>query len=152
MATSTPADPVQRMKDAATNAGGFGTVLDDLPQEVQDWDLFCMDPVETEDQSESQTTNAKNYTEQHDYVVYLATIRQDRLNANTKSNPSLTPRQHLNDQRDSYLEQLAADAEANGETGRYEKVRRTRLIKTIGTDEAFVDAITIRVTRSAQYQ
>ena len=140
----TPLAPTDRLAGAAEDTGSFGTVLKDLPQEVKRWPLFCIDPTEDEDESTALTTSSDTYREEIDYVVYLA-VRV----SHTEGTPA---RDRLTALRDEYLTQLFAAASGSGEGGRYTKVRRARLEQTIGSDEALMDAIVIRVTRNAQYQ
>lgn len=141
MATHTPSDPASTLKSAADSSGSFGTVeKEDPPQEITDWPACVVDPTEEEDESVAQDTASRHYEEEVDYMVHVASLRD-------QSNPRTTNDGLIDD----FLDQLYADIAGTDEEGDYEKVRRTRVVGNIGSDEAYITTIVIRVHKTSRY-
>lgn len=142
MATHTPSDPAGTLKAAADNSGSFKVVeKEDLSQEYTKWPVCAIDPTEDEDESESITTNGEVYEEEVDYIVHVMSLRDGD-----------TPRSDNDSLVDDFLDQLFADTRGTDEEGDYEKVRRTRVVGEIGTDEAYISSLVIRVSRQSTYR
>jgi len=141
MATHTPSDPAETLRQAAENSGSFAVVEKENPsQEYTAFPVCVIDPTENEDDSEATDTNARIYTERIDFLVHLVSLRDQR-------NP-----RSLNDGLvDDYMDQLNADVEGTDEAGRYEKVRRARTTMQVGTDEVYLTTLVMRVTRNSRY-
>lgn len=141
MATHTPSDPAGTLKSAAENSGSFGTVeKEDPSQEYTSWPICVVDPTEDEDESTATDTNARIYSEEIDYMVHIASLRDQ--NSPRSTNDGLV---------DDFLDQLFADVGDTDESGRYEKVRRTRTTMEVGSDEVYLTTLVMRVTRNSRY-
>lgn len=141
MATHTPSDPAGTLKGAAVNSGAFGTVeKEDPSQEYTSWPVCVIDPTEDEDGSTPTDTNARFYEEEIDYLVHIASLRDQG-----------SPRTANDGHVDAFLDQLYSDIDGTAECGRYEKTRRTRTTMEVGSDEVYLTTLVIRVERNSRY-
>jgi len=141
MATHTPSDPADTLKQAAENTGSFGTVEKENPsQEYTDWPVCVIDPTEEEDLSEATDTNSRMYEEEIDYLVHIASLRSND-----------TPRQTNDDLVDDFLDQVYVDVDGTDECGRYTKNRRARVVMEIGSDDVYLTTLVMRVERNSRY-
>lgn len=142
MATHTPSDPVGTLETAATNTGDYGTIeTEDLSQEYTSWPVFVVDPTEEEDESVAQDTANRIYEEEVDYLCHLVTPKT-----------TTDPRTSNDTLVDNFLDQLYADVAGTDEEGDYEKVRRTRIEVTVGSDEVYITTLVMRVSRTSRYR
>lgn len=141
MATHTPSDPAGTLKQAAENSGSFGVVeKEDPSQEYTSWPVCVVDPTEDEDESVATDTNNRFYEEEIDYLVHIASLRD-------QDSPRSTNDQYVDD----FLDQLFADIDGTDECGSYSKQRRTRTTMEVGSDEVYLATLVIRVERESRY-
>jgi len=141
MATHTPSDPAETLRQAAENSGSFAVVEKESPsQEYTRFPVCVIDPSEDEDESNALDISNHIYREEIDFLVHVVSLR-DQSNPRT-TNDGLV---------DDFLDQLAADIDGTDGDGRFEKVRRARVTMTVGSDEVYLTTLVIRVTRNSEY-